>query len=60
MRDETHSMIARTVAGLALTGIGVSLAASPEIGGYVTVGFCLFVAGVSLLAGVLVDVWGVE
>ena len=53
-------MILRAVLGVVLIGVGVGLAASPEIGGLVAVGFCLFVAGVAFAASVLVDVLGVE
>ena len=53
-------MIARAVAGVILLGVGVGLAASPEIGGYVALGFVLFVIGVAFAASGLVDVLGVE
>jgi hypothetical protein len=53
-------MILRTIAAFVLTGVGIGLAASPEIGGYVAVGFAMFVAGVAFAASVLVDVLGVE
>lgn len=53
-------MIARAVLGVVLLGVGIGLAASPEIGGWVTVGFCLFVAGVALAAGAVLDVLGVD
>lgn len=52
--------IARAVAGVLLMGIGTGLAASPEIGGWITVGFCLFVAGAALAAGAVADVIGVD
>lgn len=52
--------VLRAVAGVVLTGVGIGLATSPEVGGLVAVGFWLFVAGVGLLAGALVDVIGVE
>ena len=44
-------MIVRAVAAVVLLGAGIGLAASPEIGGLVAVGFCLFVAGVAVAAG---------
>jgi hypothetical protein len=53
-------MIVRAVLGVVLIGAGVGLAASPEIGGYVAVGFVLFVIGVAFAASVLVDLLGVE
>lgn len=53
-------MIARAVAGVVLLGVGIGLAASPEIGGWVAVGFCLFVVGVAFAASVIVDLLGVE
>jgi hypothetical protein len=53
-------MIVRTVLGVILTGIGIGLATSPEIGGYVALGFVLFVIGVAFAASVLVDVMGIE
>ena len=53
-------MILRTVAAIVLTGVGIGLAASPEIGGYVAVGFALFVAGVAFATSALLDVLGVD
>jgi hypothetical protein len=53
-------VILRTIAAVVLTGVGIGLAASPEIGGYVAVGFVLFVIGVAFAASALVDVLGVE
>ena len=46
----------RIIGGAVLVGVGVALSLSPQIGGQVTVGFCLFVAGVVLAAGAIVDV----
>jgi hypothetical protein len=53
-------VIVRAVLGVVLIGVGVGLAASPEIGGLVSVGFVCFVAGVAFVASALVDVLGVE
>ena len=53
-------MTVRAVLAVVLIGVGVGLAASPEIGGYVTVGFVLFVAGVALATSVVLDAIGVE
>ena len=48
-------MIARSVAAAVLAAAGVGLATSPEIGGLVTVGFVLFVAGAVFAASVIAD-----
>lgn len=53
-------MIVRSVLAAVLLGVGIGLAASPEIGGYVAVGFVLFVVGVAFAASVIVDVLGME
>ena len=58
MSDTVISVLMFT--GVVLTGVGIGLATSPEVGGLVAVGFWLFVAGVALLAGAVVDVIGVE
>lgn len=50
----------RIITGTLLVGVGVGFAASPEIGGLVTIGFCLFVAGVALVAGAVLDVLEVD
>jgi hypothetical protein len=53
-------MILRAVLGVALIGVGVGLAASPEIGGLVSVGFVCFVAGIALATSAVLDVLRVE
>jgi hypothetical protein len=54
------ALLPRCLAAVVLTGVGIGLAASPEIGGLVSVGFVCFVAGVAFVASALVDVLGVE
>ena len=51
---------ARFVTGVILLGVGIGLAASPEIGGWVSIGFFVFAAGAAIAAGAVVDVLGVE
>jgi hypothetical protein len=43
-----------------LTGVGIGLAASPEIGGLVSVGFMCFVAGITLATSAVLDVLRVD
>jgi hypothetical protein len=53
-------MILRAVLAAVLLGVGIGLAASPEIGGLVSIGFVCFVAGIALATSAVLDVLGVE
>ncbi len=52
--------VVQAVVGIVLLGAGIGLAAEPEIGGLVTVGMCLFLAGATLCAVAIVDAVGIE